>query len=155
MKTFDFFPYVLPIRNQAGSFQYIEDFSETQDPGYYDALYEAYGCTFNCKDIILRVAPAPGVIQGIFDFPACPFTQNQPGSLRIFLYKDHKILGKAAYSAGSSMTDENIEGKWFLHNDFLYLEIVWFNKLQKPYKLWGWTRCPAYQKINQTLLKGD
>jgi|GEM_PF-4668833 len=150
MKTFDFFPYALPIRNQTGSFQYIEDFSETQNPEYYDALYELFPPTFNCQNIILREAQAPDVVQGVFDFPPCRFTSQKSGCLKIFLYPDHKILGKAEYNAGSKLSDEKIEGKWFLHNDYLYLEIIWIGNQHISYKVWGWTDCLENQNLKST-----
>lgn len=141
METFDFFPYALPIRNQTGSFQCIQEFSENQDHEYYDALFEQFNPSFNCSGLIIRDAPAKGVIQFVFDFHPSRFTRMQSGFIKLFLYSDKKALGKMEYAAGSQIPDEKIEGNWFLHDHYLYLELICRDQNQNSYKLWGWTDC--------------
>lgn len=132
-----------PMKLQPSTFHWIEVFPDGQEiyrANIYDDIYENYEPSLDISGGILVKAQAENVFQLTMDFNPSPFfTLNKSGYLKLFLHPDHSVLGKIHFDLSSSINKENLSGKYFLVNEYIYLELKWESKIKnRTFSIWGW-----------------
>lgn len=132
-----------PMKLEESSFFLLTDFAEgidSEKASIYDAYYEKHDPHIFITSSIFTKAQAEKVFLLTMDFSPCPFSAEQKGYLKLFLYPDRKVLGNAYYDPGSPIKKDYLSGNYFLDNEYIYLELAWESQAHNRTLLtWGWT----------------
>lgn len=132
----------------------IPDFPEIDKEAFYEAMYQRTAPSLVFTSGSWTPAQAKDTYCLTLDFPASPFTFNRIGYLKLFLYPDHSLLGKAHYDKGSRLQDEHLKGFWFLSDGYVYLEMTWTAVNNQSWKVWAWADLEGGQDtLGMTLQK--
>jgi hypothetical protein len=143
-------PYLEGRKLGSSSFFCLSNFPIGNKVEIYDSIFDT-----DTPDIWIplgnfKATEAEGVGCLTLDFDPCDFTLNRKGYLKMFLYPDKSLLGKAHYDKGSKLTEEHLKGHWFLHDGYIYLEVIWTDLKGLTFNLWGWADIQGGEKVFKT-----
>jgi hypothetical protein len=156
--------FACPLKLQQSTFHWVDDFpvgSVTFRAGIYDDNYENFDPHIIIPNSIFNKAPAEKVFQLTMDFNSCPFTANKKGYLKLFLHPDNTVLGNAHFELSSAVKKDYLVGKYFLKNEYIYLELTWESQAHnRTLNIWGWAdlatgSIPAKLKPNKNKKRYD
>jgi hypothetical protein len=131
-----------PLKLNQSTFHWVDGFAEGTEnyrAAIYDNNYENFDPHIIIPNSIFTKAPAEKVFQLTMDFNSCPFTANKKGYFKLFLHPDKSVLGKAYFELSSPVKKDYLVGKYFLKNEYIYLELTWESQAHnRTLSIWGW-----------------